>query len=89
MTRQNTESSRVTRREFLAVSAASVIVASAGKLPALVRYGVESLDDRGRPSRIRTPDGAALECDAQSISEHFSVAHGLDVELMHAGRDWR
>ena len=56
---------------------------TAGKLPALVRYSVESLDDRGRPERIRTPDGETIGCDPATISNHFAEAHGVDVELMH------
>jgi len=56
---------------------------SAGKLPALVGYGVENLDERGAPARIRTPDGELLECEGESVSRHFKDAHGVDVELMH------
>lgn len=56
---------------------------TAGKLPALVRYSIETLDARGRPTRIRLPDGGVLACDGSSISEYFRATHGLNVELMH------
>jgi uncharacterized protein len=56
---------------------------SASKLPALVRYFVETLDERDPSIRIRTPDGETLDCDSDSVSRHFRDVHGVDVDLMH------
>ncbi len=56
---------------------------TASKLPALIRYRVESLDDQLAPTGVRAPDGEVIACDATSIAAHFATAHNVDVELAH------
>jgi uncharacterized protein YcbX len=56
---------------------------TAGKLPALVGYRVESCDEHGAPASLRSPSGEIVACEADAISDHFRRAHGVEVELMH------